>query len=154
MRKSIPPQWSRPGTGGVAANRHPCAPTAPRSGREIGRRLTPGFLLRAVHPRLMRPRAGSAGIQHRRTPPKMRLCCLVFSKPNQHTIGVRNILVRFFLACFAMLSSKYPILPLGNNIFIPLPPNSMLTRTLNIAPIDEVSTDSFNNEHVIKCPFS
>ena len=24
---------------------------------------------KAVHPRLMRPRAGSAGIQHRRTPP-------------------------------------------------------------------------------------
>ena len=28
--------------------------------------------------RLLRPRAGSAGIQHRRTPPKMRRCCLVF----------------------------------------------------------------------------
>ena len=26
----------------------------------------------------MRPRAGSAGIQHRRTPPKTRLCCPVF----------------------------------------------------------------------------
>jgi len=26
----------------------------------------------------LRPRAGSAGIQHRRTPPKMRRCCLVF----------------------------------------------------------------------------
>ena len=60
----------------------------------------------------------------------------------------------FWEACFAMLSSKYAILHPGNNIFKPLPPNSMLTRTLNIAPIDEVWTNSFNHEHVIKCPFS
>ena len=33
---------------------------------------------RAVRPRLMRPRAGSAGIQHRRTPRKMHFCCPVF----------------------------------------------------------------------------
>ena len=31
-----------------------------------------------MRPRLFRPRVGSAGIQHRRTPPKMRRCCLVF----------------------------------------------------------------------------
>ena len=60
----------------------------------------------------------------------------------------------FWGACFVMLSTQYTILHPGNNIFKPLPPNSMLTRTLNIAPIDEVSTDSFNNEHVIKCLFS
>ena len=41
-------------------------------------RQTIGVSKRAVRPRLLRPRAGSAGIQHRRTPRKMRRCCLVF----------------------------------------------------------------------------
>ena len=60
----------------------------------------------------------------------------------------------FFLRCFAMLSTKSSILHLGNNVFIPLPPKSMLTRTLNYSPIGEVWTNSSYDEHVIKCPFS
>ena len=65
-----------------------------------------------------------------------------------------NLWYAFFLRCFAMLSTKSLILHLGNNVFIPLSPNSMLTRTLNYSPIDEVWTNSSYDEHVIKCPFS
>ena len=60
----------------------------------------------------------------------------------------------FFLRCFAMLSTKSSILHLGNNVFIPLPPNSMLTRTVSFSRIDEVWTNSTYDEHALKCPFS
>ena len=60
----------------------------------------------------------------------------------------------FFLRCFAMLSTKSSILHLGNNVFIPLPPNSMLTRTVSFSRIDEVWTNSTYDEHVMKRPFS
>ena len=57
----------------------------------------------------------------------------------------------FFLRCFAMLSTKSSILHLGNNVFIPLPPNSMLTRTVSFSRIDEVWTNSTYDEHALKC---
>ena len=42
--------------------------------------------------RAVRLRAGSAGIQHRRPPPTMRLCCLVFLC-NFHTIDPAPFIV-------------------------------------------------------------
>ena len=44
--------------------------------------------------RAVRPRAGSAGIQHRRSPPTMRLCCLVFNLEDRgliYKIGGANV---------------------------------------------------------------